>query len=70
MVKNHLSDSELIQLGFEEDTISGDLYRDETPVSKFEIVCEPCKDLGMDTEATHEWWNVEMCFDCYMEFNE
>ena len=70
MVKNHLSDSELIRLGFEEDTISGDLYRDETPVSKYEIVCEPCKDLGMDTEATHETWNVEMCFDCYMEFNE
>ena len=69
MVKNHLSDSELIQIGFEEDTISGDLYRDE-PKSQYEIVCEPCRDSGMDTEATHESLNVEMCFDCYMEFNE
>ena len=68
MVKNHLSDSELIQIGFEEDTIAGDLYRDEK--SQYEIFCEPCRDLGMDTEATHESWNVDMCFDCYMEFNE
>ena len=68
MVKNHLSDSELIQIGFEEDTIAGDLYRDEK--SQYEIVCEPCRDLGMDTEATHESWNVEMCFDCFQEFNE
>ena len=68
MVKNHLSESELIQIGFEEDTIAGDLYRDEK--SQYEIVCEPCRDLGMDTEATHESWNVEMCYDCWSEFNE
>ena len=68
MVKNHLSDSELIQIGFEEDTIAGDLYRDEK--SQYEIFCEPCRDLGMDTEATHESGTVDMCFDCYMEFNE
>jgi hypothetical protein len=70
MVKNHLSDSELIQIGFEEDTISGDLYRDE--MSKdIEIFCEPCFDLFKEkVEASHESHNVEMCYDCYMEFNE
>jgi len=45
-----------------EDIISGDLYRDEKP--EIEIVCEPCSEIGMETEATHESWNVEMCFDC------
>jgi hypothetical protein len=71
MVKNQTTESELIRLGFEE-SISGDMDRDEKPVfqSEFEIFCEPCADLNMDSEATHESWNVEMCYDCYMEFNE
>jgi hypothetical protein len=61
MVKNHLSDSELIQIGFEESL----------PNSDIEIFCEPCFELFTDkVEATHESHNVEMCFDCYMEFNE
>tara|TARA_R110001599_G_C11743607_1_gene608177 strand:+ start:314 stop:475 length:162 start_codon:yes stop_codon:yes gene_type:complete len=51
-----------------EDIISGDLYRDEKP--EIEIVCEPCSKIGMETEATHESWNVEMCYDCWSEFNE
>jgi len=73
MVENQMTDSELIRLGFEEDTISGDLYRDEKSQefkSEFEIFCEPCADINIDSEATHESWNVEMCYDCYMEFNE
>jgi hypothetical protein len=49
-----------------EDIISGDLMRDE----KIEIVCEPCAKLGMQTEATHEAWDVEMCYDCWSEFSE
>ena len=61
MVKNHLSDSELIQIGFEESL----------PDSDIEIFCEPCFELFTDkVEATHESHYVEMCFDCYMEFNE
>ena len=61
MVKNHLSDSELIQIGFEESL----------PNSDIEIFCEPCFELFTDkVEATHESHNVEMCYDCWSEFNE
>jgi hypothetical protein len=61
MVKNHLSDSELIQIGFEESL----------PDSDIEIFCEPCFELFTDkVEATHESHNVEMCYDCWSEFNE
>ena len=61
MVKNHLrTDSELIRLGFEESQ-SDDI----------EIFCEPCFDTFHDkVEATHESHNVEMCYDCWSEFNE
>lgn len=70
MENDNLTENELIRLGYEE-SISGDMDRDEKPfISEFEIFCEPCAKLNMDTEATHESWNVEMCFDCYMEFNE
>jgi len=70
MVKNHLSDSELIQIGFEEDTISGDLYRDEKS-QEIEIFCEPCfETFNEKVEASHEAFNVEMCYDCYTEFCE
>jgi hypothetical protein len=51
----------------ENDFISGDAMRDEQPEEK--IPCEPCADIGMDTEATHESWDVEMCYDCWSEFN-
>jgi hypothetical protein len=51
----------------ENDFISGDAMRDEKEI---EIACEPCADIGMNTEATHESWNVEMCYDCWSEFNE
>ena len=50
----------------------------ETPAEAFrrkceeiEIFCEPCfKTFDEKVEATHEAFNVEMCFDCYQEFNE
>jgi len=51
-----------------EDFVSGDAMRDEKPEEK--IVCKPCEDIGIDTEATHESWDVEMCYDCWSEFNE
>jgi NMD protein affecting ribosome stability and mRNA decay len=62
MVKNHLrTDSELIQIGYEES-----LDNDE-----IEIFCEPCfKTFHDKVEATHEAFNVEMCYDCWSEFNE
>ena len=61
MVKNHLrTDSELIRLGFE-----------ESQSDEIEIFCEPCFDTFHDkVEATHEAFNVEMCYDCYTEFVE
>jgi len=64
MVKNHLSESELIQIGFEEDTISGDLYNDDG------IFCEICAESDMWTEATKESHNMELCVDCWSEINE
>ena len=61
MVKNHLTESQLIRIGFEESL----------PNSDDRIACEPCADLFNEfVEATHESHNVEMCFDCYMELNE
>ena len=62
MVKNRLRiDSELIQLGYEES-----LNNDE-----IEIFCEPCfETFNEKVEASHEAFNVEMCYDCYTEFCE
>ena len=61
MVKNHLTDSELIQIGFEESL----------PNSEIEIFCEPCFETFQEkVEASHESHNVEMCYDCWSEFNE
>ena len=63
-----MNENELIEIGYEEcDWASGDAMRDEKP--KIEIACTPCADIGMETEATHESWNVEMCYDCWSEFN-
>ena len=54
-----------------EDYISGDMHRDEKPFkSEFEIFCEVCADMKIDSEATHESHNMEMCYDCYSEVNE
>ena len=62
MVKNHLSDSELIRLGYEESHLLNDDDK---------IACEPCAELFNEfAEATHDSWNVEMCYDCWSEFNE
>ena len=68
MVKNHLSDSELIQIGFEEDTISGDLYRDE--MSKdIEIFCEPCfAENHIAQQAEQMLYGSPLCYDCFTEF--
>ena len=61
MVKNHLTDSQLIQIGFEESQ----------PNCDDRIACEPCSELFNEfVEATHESHNVEMCYDCWSEFNE
>ena len=61
MVKNHLTDSELIQIGFEESL----------PNSEIEIFCEPCFETFQEkVEASPESHNVEMCYDCWSEFNE
>jgi len=47
-----------------EDTISGDLFRDDG------LFCEMCADANMVTEATHESHNLELCYDCWSEINE
>ncbi len=64
------NENELVRMGFEEsdaeEWISGDAKRDE-----IEIFCEPCfETFNEKVEASHECYNVEMCFDCYQEFNE
>ena len=59
--ENILPDSELIRKGYEESL----------PNSEIEIFCMPCYELFSDkVEATHESHNVEMCYDCWSEFNE
>ena len=61
MVKNHLSECELIRIGFEESQPNCDI----------EIFCEPCFETFQEkVEASHESHNVEMCYDCWSEFNE
>ena len=55
-----MNTNELIKLGYEESQ-SDDI----------EIFCEPCFETFHDkVEATHESHNVEMCYDCWSEFNE
>tara|TARA_R100000781_G_C4018635_1_gene106273 strand:- start:194 stop:370 length:177 start_codon:yes stop_codon:yes gene_type:complete len=55
------NENELIRLGFEESDANNEI----------EIFCEPCfKTFNDKVEASHESHNVEMCFDCYQEFNE
>ena len=55
-----MNTNKLIELGYEESQ-SDDI----------EIFCEPCfKTFHDKIEATHESHNVEMCYDCYQEFNE
>tara|TARA_R100000995_G_scaffold63003_1_gene32420 strand:+ start:214 stop:402 length:189 start_codon:yes stop_codon:yes gene_type:complete len=62
MSEKQLTNSELIQLGYEESHLES--------VDDI-IACEPCAELFNEVvEATHEAWNVEMCYDCYMEFLE
>jgi hypothetical protein len=62
MVKNHLrTESELIQLGYEESVIEAD---------EDSIFCEICAQSEMWTEATHESHNMELCYDCWSEINE
>jgi len=56
----NLPESELIRIGYE-----------ESKNDEIEIFCEPCfETFNEKIEATHDCYNVEMCFDCYMEFNE
>jgi len=64
-----------------EDTISGDLYRDEKP-AKYTIMnegqpneavaCEWCIKYDQEdlVEATHEVCGDEVCSDCYSEAYE
>ena len=56
MSEKQLTNSELIQLGYEES-----LEGDHT------IWCESCADSGMWTEAHREFFNTELCTECFYE---
>ncbi len=56
MSEKQLTSSELIQLGYEES-----LEGDHT------IWCESCADGGMWTEAQREFFNTELCTECFYE---
>jgi len=59
MTENNLSNSELIQLGYEES-----LEGDHT------IWCESCADCGIWTEAQREFFNTELCTECFYEVTD
>ena len=59
MTENNLSNSELIQLGYEES-----LEGDHT------IWCESCAEVGIWTEAQREFFNTEVCTECFYEVTD
>tara|TARA_R100000664_G_scaffold9159_4_gene15241 strand:- start:1615 stop:1806 length:192 start_codon:yes stop_codon:yes gene_type:complete len=60
MSENNLTESELIQLGYEESSIEDD----------HTIWCESCASSGIWTEATREVFNAELCTECFYEVTD
>ncbi len=57
MSENNMTESELIQLGYEESSKEDD----------HTIWCESCARSGMWTEAHREVFGAELCTECFYE---
>ena len=65
MVKNHLTDSELIQIGFEESSLN----LDKLQQCKGAPYCEECAENHIIEQATNMLNGSPLCYDCFGEFH-
>jgi len=64
MVKNHLTDSELIQIGFEESSLNLDKLQE----CKGAPYCEECAENHIIEQAEQMLYGSPLCYDCFTEF--